>query len=303
VAAKSAWEHQKKQMKDLKAAREADAAELKALRMQLEEAKSTKSVREVELEQKAVALEQEIGRYSLAATPKFKEKYDLRIQAEVNKAVQAYVRAGKDVETAKEAVRGMLQGDLSSDQLDAEIGKLPAWAHGVVASAILSAKDIEVERHQELTHWNQAKAALEAETKREEESIRRNSVIRDTAESLQTLVDDHSSWVYRANPADTAWEDQRQRMVAEAQHTLSNGSDQDLVLAVMEGKAAPYYRKFAESLMARVKDLEGALAAQEVSRPRIGGGNTPPPPKPADTAPKYLSIEEGIALARKMAGE
>jgi len=302
VAAKSAWEHQKKQMKELKAAREADAAELKALRAQIEEAKAAKSAREAELEQKAVSLEQEIGRYSLAATPKFKEKYDLRIQAEVNKAVQAFIRCGGNAEEAKESVGDLLRQEFTSEQLGAKVAELPTWAQSVVATAVITAKDIEAERQRELTHWSQAKAALEAETRREEESVRRNAVVRDTAESLQTLVDDHSSWVFRANPADSAWEDQRQRLVAEAQHTLSNGNDQELVLSVMEGKAAPYYRKLAESMITRVKELESALAAQDTSRPRIGGGNIPPaPPAPKDDRPRPMSVADGISAARQVA--
>jgi len=302
VAAKSAWEHQKKQYKELKAADAAKEATIKGLRQQLEEAKSAKSTREVELEQKTASLEQEIGRYSLAATPKFKEKYDLRIQAEMNRAVQAYIRAGVDAEAAKQTVHSLMRDDVTSDQMDAAIGDLPKWAHGVVANAVIEAKEIETERQRELTHWNQAKAALEAETKREEESIRRNAVIRDTSESLQALVDDRSSWVFRANPSDTAWEEQRQRLVAEAQHILANGDDKALVQSVMEGTAAPYYRKLAESMMLRVKELEGALAAQETSRPRIGSGNVPPaPPAPKEAGPKTMSVTEGIAAAMQVA--
>jgi hypothetical protein len=299
--AKSAWEYQKKENKTLRdQLAEADKAR-KELAAQVEQAKAQKSEREAELEKSVQRLEAELGRYSLEATSEFRNKHDTPIEMLKGKARTALMRAGKSAEEASQLVEFMVSETTSDDDMQTSLSEINnQYVSGVIASAVFDARERQQARKRDLENWQQAKAALESESTKTNEHLRKTTLIKDTTDAVHTLADKHGSWVFKANPDSPEWEKQRERLVLEAQHILTEGSDQDLSRAVVESTASRYYRTWGESLMKQNEELRRALESRDASRPRIGiGGSIAPrePPAQEESVRSPIALEEGLRLA------
>jgi hypothetical protein len=297
--AKSAWEFQKKEIKSLKDQLAQAELKRKEIQQALETARGEKTTHEQELETRNQFLENEVGRYDLAATRAFQERHDVQIANVRRRAVMALEKAGRAPDAAQQLIDRMTLASADPADLESYIDELPRWVQGVVSASVFEIREREGARQQELSDWRQTRAALEAEATRSNEQLQRRAVVQDTVGAVTELAEKHGSWVFRSDPNNSEWEQQRERLVLEAQHVLTQDNE-TLARFVLQGVAADYYRRWGESLLRANKQLQQALQARDASAPKINGGGgsitPPPPPPPADTK-KPISLEEGLRAA------
>lgn len=300
--AAKAWEMGKKERKELKAKYEAEQLRAQELAKQVEEVRSHKSEREIELEKRNEELETAVGRYSLRATKEFKEKYVKPVEAEYNKAVSALTRAEMPVDDARKLAQRLIRSKNQED-VDSALSDLPRFAQNVVSTAVFNAQELERQGIEAEQNWKQTHVALEAETNQRNEVAFKKALVKDTVEAAQELDEQFGSWAFQPNPDDQAWMKQRENLVLQAQHVLSQGSERDWARHVLEGVAAPMYRKWGEKQKLRADKLQAELEARESSRPRVGSGGqiTQPIVKPVET-PKALTVEQGMQRAFESVG-
>ena len=300
--AAKAWELGKKERKELKAKYEAAQQQAKELMAQLSEEKSGKSEREVELTKRLAELENEVGRYSLRATDDFKNKYVKPVEAQYRKAVSALVRANVPADEAQNVVAKLIKSQ-SAEEVETALSELPRFVQGVVSAAVFEAQELERQGLEAEQQWKQTRAALGSEASQIEEAKFKKALVNDTVEAAQQLADKYGSWAFKADVADPKQLEWREKAVLTAQHILERGSDRDLARAILEGVAAPSYRKWGEAWKAKATALQAELEAREASKPRLGAGGqiAPPAAKPV-TPPKALTIQEGIRMASEMSG-
>jgi hypothetical protein len=179
-------------------------------------------------------------------------------------------------------------------ELDSALRDIPRQYQGVVSTALFNAQEMHKQAQEAEQNWKQTRVALEADSSKVEEQRFRKSLVSDTTSAAGELSDKYGSWVYSPDPDNTQWMAQREKLVLEAQHVLHSGTDRDYARYVLEGAAAPIYRRYAELLKAEVADLRKELAGREAAKPRLGGGGNPPPAPPRNEKPRSMSIDQGL---------
>ncbi len=207
------------------------------------------------------------------------------------------------LEEAKGLV-GRLINSKNSEDVESALADLPRFAQSVVGAAVFNAQEIQSQAMEAEQNWRQTKVALEAESSQVNEESFKKALIMDTTDAAVQLDEKFGSWAFRPNPEDSAWMEQREKLVLQAQHVLSQGSERDWARMMLEGVAAPLYRKWGEKQMERANKLQAELDARESSRPRMGAGGQirPPAPPPVEERPKSMTPDEGMRRAFESVG-
>jgi len=109
-----------------------------------------------------------------------------------------------------------------------------------------------------------------------------------------TQVQQEGSWMFKASPANKAWNDGVQTRIETVKGVLKTGTPDVLAKYVAEGVAAKAYRDWGTVLAVENKKLKAQLEAMSAIQPGLGGGRpdrapTPPASKTPAQPEEFLN--------------
>lgn len=273
---------------------EAKAAETAAAKYQTEAAQAREEAKRAseekaqlaaELEtrkQRELELVEKVGRLSLAESPDFQQKYDLRMAEVQTKLSKALVKfAGTDEKDAAAQARQIMESD--PKKLPDILSDLNPGVAGMILGYTSEAAAIDEARTQELSNWRQTGAAAsvgEARRSVVEQAESRRKMSAEAVEAAKAL----------GNPVYTA-EDPRVREVAAAIEQEFHGfvqtaTEEQLIRAASEGYTAPYLYDVLNQQQAEITELKNLLAGRtRAANPPLFASPAFAQPQPAQAAP------------------
>lgn len=246
--------------------------------------------KELEEKDRAVAdLQERLGRVNLEASPKFQQKYDLRIQESVGRLANNLVKWGK-VEQDKASQLATRLVRATPDQLDAELSKVSPAIAGMVMSAWQDVQGISTERQAALQEWKKSMAALKIEETQNmtQEAIRQRQTL---AEKSVEDAAGSGCFVYRdiGTPESKAASKQYRDAFA---GFVQNATQSELVRKAADGFAAPTLYQVIKLQADRIKQLEaGAVSRRAVSELPVGAYD--PAVTPGSVQPHVVPVVKG----------
>lgn len=272
--------------------REAQAAkqEAEAARLEAKTARETQAQVAAELEQQKLReqeLVEKLGRLSLAESPEFQQKYDLRfaeVKTKLGKALVKY--AGVSEEDADANAAGLLAAD--PHKLPDMLSDLNPSVAGMVLTMTSEAAAIDEAKRLELANWRQTGAASSVE------SARRSAA--DAAESHRRMSD-AAIEAARAfgNPVyastDPAVKEVADEIANEFHGFVQTATEEQLIRAAAEGYAAPYLYEALNQQQAEIRELRDQLAGRTraANPPLFPSSGYTPPPAPPSTPPNVVA--------------
>ena len=246
--------------------------------------------KELEEKDRAVAdMQERLGRVNLEASPKFQQKYDLRIQESVGRLANNLVKWGK-VEQDKASQLATRLVRATPDQLDAELSKVSPAIAGMVMSAWQDVQGISTERQAALQEWKKSMAALKIEETQNmtQEAIRQRQAL---AEKSVEEAAGSGCFVYRdiGTPESKAASKQYRDAFA---GFVQNATQSELVRKAADGFAAPTLYQVIKLQADRIKQLEaGAVSRRAVSELPVGAYD--PAATPGSVQPHVVPVIQG----------
>lgn len=246
--------------------------------------------KELEEKDRAVAdLQERLGRVNLEASPKFQQKYDLRIQESIGRLANNLVKWGK-VEQDKASQLATRLVRSTPDQLDAELSKVSPAIAGMVMSAWQDVQGISTERQAALQEWKKSMAALKIEETQNmtQEAIRQRQAL---AEKAVEEAAGSGCFVYRdiGTPESKAASKQYRDAFA---GFVQNATQSELVRKAADGFAAPTLYQVIKLQADRIKQLEAsAVSRRAVSELPVGAYD--PAATPGSVQPHVVPVVKG----------
>lgn len=310
-----AWAKLRTDMKKYQADAEKFHVEAETAREEAKRAAEEKAALAAELEtrkQREQELVEKVGRLSLAESPEFQQKYDLKlseIQAKLGRALVKF--AGTDEKDAQAQALQILSADPA--KLPDLLSDLNPSVAGMILGMTSEAAAVDEARTQELANWRQTGAAASVETTRRsvvEQAEARRKLSAAAIESAKAF----------GNPVYAA-EDPRVREIAasieqEFHGFVQTATEEQLIRAASEGYTAPYLYDVLNQQQAEIAELRNQLAGRtRAANPPIFAApagvppaHVPPAPPPnvvpastGDSARDYAS-QVSSDLIRQFAG-
>ena len=243
--------------------------------------------------------EDKIGRLDLTQSKTFRDKYEAPIAALRNKSSQVLMRfTGRTAEEAASVIKSIESAPM--EDVRQMLAEEPAAVQGALLQNLIEAQEYLSVRDRAVEDWRNTKVAGEAgKTKDEEAEIIRQSIAstNDALKKLAATPEDggEGSWIYQDQPENPEWQDQKTKLQSMARTALRDRTD--IPKLVLEGVAAPVYRKLAEQLYAQVTELQRAVDSRDRVRPRVSGrapaqrreSPMPTPSNPSDFVESMLN--------------
>lgn len=281
----------------------ARAETLEAERKRLAEEKAALAAEKQRVEQERDKLSDDLGRVSLAESPKFKRKYSEREGEIASRLARVLTKfAGESPETAAAKAREWLA--LPQDALQEKLDDLHPSVSGAVLTAASEFAALDEERRQEITEWRRTAAALGIEEARQG-VIRTTDERRRIAESALDAAKKVGNPVFSASGEEA---EARALAVADAfRGFVQTATDEQLAHAAAEGFTAPLLYEALDEQAVRIRELSAELDAYK-SAERVplfpSLGRQPPPAAPAAVPAGVIQSPEGPAsLAERAAAE
>lgn len=276
---------------------EAAAAKEEARRAADEKAKiveelETRKQREAELVEK-------IGRLSLAESPEFQQKFDLKlsdVQSRLGKALVKYAGVA-DSESMSQAAQIMAADPKALPDLLSDLN--PSVA-GMVLALTSEASAIDEARNQELANWRQTGAAASVD-------VARKSVV-EQAESRRRMATAaieaakaYGNPVYAAE--DPSVKEVADTIAQEFHGFAQTATEEQLIRAAAEGYAAPYLYDVVNQQQAEIMELRSQLAGRTraANPPMFPSGGFMAPPAPPPAVPANVTPANAGASAQDFA--
>jgi hypothetical protein len=287
---------------------EAAAETAKAESKRLAEEKAQVAAEKLESDRRVTELTEKIGKLSLAESPDFKAKYDLKraeLSSELSAALVKFAKVPPDQADGESA--RLLSADPAA--LADMVADLNPAVGGMIMAISNRVGGIDAARDRELANWRESSAATGYEAARRTvvETAETRSVFADKALALAKSY---------GNPVFTATDPQA-KANAEALEQAFRGfvqtaTEEQLVAAAAEGfSSAQLYDAF-NALAAENEQLRNQIAGRSraalppvFAAPPYVRTDAPPPAPPANVtqAPKRVSPEDMVreSLARSLA--
>ena len=228
------------------------------------------------------ALQERLGKVSLAESPEFQRKYSTREAELQGKLSSALVKfAGVDQAQALVKAREMLTAEPSA--LQELVKDLHPHLQGAVVMASAEYATINEQKTQELNDWRKNSAALNVESARTD-VIRSVEQRRKWAETALDAARTLGNPLYNAaDPADV----QTATAVSEAFRGFAQtATEEQLLRAAAEGFSAPVLYETISQQSQMIQDLTNRLAAFDRARsvPMFPANIQPPAPVPPPAA-------------------
>ena len=290
-----AWAKLRTEVKKFQGDAEKFQSEAAAAREEAKRVAEEKAQLAAELEsqkQREKELVEKVGRLSLAESPEFQQKYDLRLSEIQTKLSKALVKfTGTDEKDAVEQANQLIMADpkklpdLLSDQN-------PSVA-GMILGLVSEAAAVDEARNQELANWRQTGAAASFDVARKsvvEQAENRRKMSAEAIEAAKAL----------GNPVYAA-EDPRVKEIAasieqEFHGFVQTATEEQLIRAASEGYTAPYLYDVLNQQQAEIMELRNQLAGRSrAANPPLFASapfSAPPPQAPA-TPPNVTPASSG----------
>lgn len=238
---------------------EAEIAKLKAASPS---AQPVDAARLTDLEKQNADLADRLSRVSLEHDPRFRAKYDSRLQ----RLLGQIQTIGKEMEISPLKLQTLV-----SSPIKERLKMLSDDGLSEVAPAlytILSQVDeVATERAQELEKHRETRSRQEGE---EKEAIKKLRVETFDEQLRAAIKDGHV--VYREVPGNEPWNKSVQALTKQAREIFDDGEPKALTSAIIAGVAAPIYKKLWLETQEEVEKLRASLKKVRGISPELGGG-------------------------------
>lgn len=275
----------------------AEAAEAEAKRVSQEQARIAAELEEQRKREQE--LTEKLGRLSLAESPEFQQKYDLKraeVRAKLGKALVKFA-AVAEADSMSSADR-ILSAD--PKDLPTMLGDLNPSVAGMVLALTSEAAALDEARNQELSNWRQTGAAASVENARKtaaEAAASRHKLAVDAIEAAKAY----------GNPVFAATDPDTQAVAAEISEGfrgfVQTATEAQLVRAAAEGYAAPYLYEVMNQQAAEIAALKDQIASRNRSSmpPVFSAPDRGPIPPPAQATPPNVVPVRGPDSAQDFA--
>lgn len=236
------------------------------------------------LRQRAIELEDKMGKYDLTATQGFKEKYDSKLDALYSKGVR--ILMARQI-PQDEAVKVMREAFTQPDRRDAVLMDLPGSVQGAILSLVTDMDVIREDREGAVTHWKEQKELLKEEGSRAASFQIARDAVQDTTAAIQAVTQE-GNWLFQTSEKDPEWNDQVDKRRLTVQAILRSSSPVELAKWVAEGVTAKVTRDLYATTYARLREVTSELNSVVKRKPSLGGGMRVPA-APVAGKPKPIS--------------
>jgi len=276
--ANHAWQARKAEIKDLKTQLKAKADDLAAKDAEIERLRTsqTPDLDEVmQLKNKIGEYESKLGQYDLSATEEFRQRFDGRMEGILQKGVSLLVRSGRDAGAAKSLMAKLVDSSLSMQQVQEAIADEPFALQGALVNLVADFGDISTERQEALSKWQETRAALNVQAKRENEIQLMENIERETQVAVDKVVQ-AGNWMFARSTDNAEWNQQVDERIKAVKGILRVGKPEELVQLVMEGITAKDSRDLFQAAHEKNQELTAKLQRLVQATPRMGGGGAAP---------------------------
>jgi cytochrome c556 len=263
-----------------------DAAD-KTAKLQALEAEKAALAQEkaaIEAERQAVIKERDtfserLGKVSLAESPQFQERFDVKIAGIEAKLAQDLVKlAGEPPERATQTARKLMR--LNPEDLAQALEGAQPLVLGKVMARAEEAASLEQQRELELTNWRQTSASLGVQEAKAQ-VVRSAEERRSWADTAIDVARQSGHPVFAAQ--DPQAREAAQRIAEEAHGFIQTATEEELVRAAVEGYANPMLYDVINSMAEENRQLRDRLAGgfRSMSPPVSAAPGYAPPAPPA----------------------
>ena len=258
------------------------------LKKQLESAPPPEEIKR--LKEALQAAEDKVGQLDVTQSLHFKESYDKPLNDLFSKVVKQFMKAGHDQQQAAAKARAVFRPGMTEiAELERALPDETATTVGAVSALLEEREALSARRDDAINNWRQTSEAARLEAVRRQSSEISAELSRVAEGAFDQVVAD-GSWLYKTG-ADPKWNEGVAARKAAAVGYIRAGKMEDLARLVLEGVAAPVYRRAYDSLKAKYDDAVAQLAAISAKRPGLGSRSPAPPasgsPRAAE-APKNV---------------
>jgi chromosome segregation ATPase len=228
--------------------------------------------------------ESKLGQYDLAATAEFKQRYDARMDAAVQRGVSLLVRSGQNPEEARALMQKLISLDNMS-QLQDELADQPYALQGALMTVVTEYADVQAERQQALAKWQETRAAMDFESKRSAEIKLMENVERDVGAAIEN-VRKAGNFMFALSDTDEAWNKQVEERINTVRGIMRSAKPDVVASLVMEGVTAKATRELFLAAHQRVQELQAQLKDMVAVSPSVHGSGAPSPTLPRSAQPR-----------------
>ena len=228
--------------------------------------------------------ESKLGQYDLAATAEFKQRYDARMDAAVQRGVSLLVRSGQNPEEARALMQKLISMD-SMSKLQDELADQPYALQGALMTVVTEYADVQAERQQALAKWQETRAAMDFESKRSAEIKLMENVERDVGAAIEN-VRKAGNFMFAMSDTDEAWNKQVEERINTVRGIMRSAKPDVVASLVMEGVTAKATRELFLAAHQRVQELQAQLKDMVAVSPSVHGSGAASPTLPSSAKPR-----------------
>ena len=228
--------------------------------------------------------ESKLGQYDLAATAEFKQRYDSRMDAAVQRGVSLLVRSGQNPEEARALMQKLISMD-SMSKLQDELADQPYALQGALMTVVTEYADVQAERQQALAKWQETRAAMDFESKRSAEIKLMENVERDVGAAIEN-VRKAGNFMFAMSDTDEAWNKQVEERINTVRGIMRSAKPDVVASLVMEGVTAKATRELFLAAHQRVQELQAQLKDMVAVSPSVHGSGAASPTLPSSAKPR-----------------
>ena len=228
--------------------------------------------------------ESKLGQYDLAATAEFKQRYDSRMDAAVQRGVSLLVRSGQNPEEARALMQKLISTDNMS-KLQDELADQPYALQGALMTLVTEYADVQAERQQALAKWQETRAAMDFESRRSAEIKLMENVERDVGAAIEN-VRKAGNFMFAMSDTDEAWNKQVEERINTVRGIMRSAKPDVVASLVMEGVTAKATRELFLAAHQRVQELQAQLKDMVAVSPSVHGSGAPSPTLPSSAKPR-----------------
>lgn len=247
-----------------------------------------------EYTQRIEELENRLGQVDLASSKKFREKYDVKLQGFLQRAVSMLKRAGADEKEAVALVQE-LRAKNTVERANALNDAAPALS-GPIVNLLEDFDALALNRENELRNWRESRKSIE----REQAEIENGRLFKAADELVRTVVDEMKA---QKNPfytevKDPRWNQEVESRVESLRGIMKSADPEAISRLVAKGLASEGFEKLYRAERSRRAKLEQELRERESMYPRPSGSPSGAP-KPGEQKTKSdEEILDGIFSLR-----
>ena len=263
---------------ELKGTNKALTAETAELTAKLEEAtKNSGTVEEIaKLRGQLEQYETRLGQLDLAATSGFKSKFETPMSKLVARGIALLKKTGMEDGEAGRIVAGVFQAP-TQDKVNELISDQDLSIQGALVMAASEYGELAGARKSALEDWKSSKAAVEEQTKRDQEVAFAQMAAKDLTEAIEQSRAE-GNWMFkRTDGANPEWDTNVDNLESTVMGLVKTAEPKEIMKWITEGVTAKPLRELFAQEQARSAKLQSELDAALGANPKLGADGRPAP--------------------------